>query len=322
MKQLLVAALLALAALPGRADAPPQGSFMLGSYIWPEHVLPRSVVLTFEGEQMQLHFLYPLPLDHAACDREGVCEPRVQAATATARIDAGKLVLEAFEIDRDAAIEPSTVTHVGMPQDAVYTNFAISFLQMARFAPNAHGFTLDSAGTTLEFFEVRGDDALAIAALPVIFEQSIAKMAGCEVRALAPLLAETEPTEKEARFQRVVRGFGTSLDYDFAARRAAPRMAEPTEEERMQAAKLRAASGLPGMVAGIFRTSEDGGVDEFRAQMGLKMFRDDAEAFDAVVAAYGEALPDMIAFLRYVPTVPDRLNVDGLCADPSLGFMD
>lgn len=295
---------------------------MLGSFIWPEHVLPRSVVLTFEGERMTLEFVHPIPLDYEACDREGICETRVQAATATARIDAGKLVLDRFKIDRAAAIEPSTETHLGMPQDAVYTNFAISFLQMARFAPSDHGFTLNSAGTTLEFFEVRGDDALAIAALPVIFEQSIAQMAGCEVRALAPLLAKDAPTDREARFQRVVRGFGTSLDYDFAARRAAPRMAAPTEAQMVQAAKLRAAFRLPSMVAAIFPTPAEGGLAEFRARIGMKMFDEDAEAFDAAVAAYGEALPDMIAFLRHVRTVSERLSVEAICADPSLGFMD
>ncbi|MGR3792858.1 hypothetical protein [Vannielia sp. SX4] len=321
MKQLLAATLL-LAALPLRADPPPQGSFMLGSAIWPDHVLPRSVRLAFEGEAMELHFVHPLPLDFEACDTTGICESTVQAATATARVDGGKLVLENIEIDESAAIEPSTMKYLEIPQDRIYTAFVISLLQQAGFAPTETGFTLTSAGTPMEFYAVSAEDALTIASIPVVFEQSIAQMGGCEVRALAPLLAKAEPTAGEARFIRVLGGFRTMLDYDFAARRAAPFKADLTDAQREEGDKLRSAAKLPAMIGNIFQTPEDGGIEEFRADMGLRMFWDDREALDAAIAAYGEALPDMVAWYRHLRGVGGRVDVATICADPSLGFME
>ncbi|MCO6384513.1 hypothetical protein [Oceanicola sp. 502str15] len=321
MKTLFAALVLTLAALPLRAELPPQGSFLLATYLWNEAVLPRSVLLTFEGGEMRLEFIHPLPLDHEACDRDGICAPSVQAATARARVEGGKLVLEDFEIDEAAAIEPSTLQHLGMPQDRVYTNFVISYLQMAGFAPTDTGFRLISAGTPVEFFRVTPQDAMAIIAVPVLYDESIAAMAGCEVRVVAPLLARPDPTPAEARFIRVLRGVRTMVEYDFEARRAAPALGEPTAEDRALAARHSATSRLPGLIAAIFRTPEEGGVEAFRTGIGLDMFRGDAQALDAAIAAYGDALPDMVAFFRHTASRGARPSVDEICADPSLGFL-
>ncbi len=319
MKPLLAA--LALLACPASAADLPQGSFLLGTYIWNEAVLPRSVLLTFEGAEMRLAFVHPLPLDFEACDTEGICDTSVEVLTASAVIDEGRLVLDDIELDEDAAIEPTVAEHVGLPQDWLYTNYAFGFLQMAEFTETANGFQVGQEDARVDFYRVAPEDVLSIIALPVVFEQSIAQMAGCEVRALAPLLAKPDPTPAEARFAAVVRGFGTSLDFDFQARRLTPFKGTPSEADELAAAKLRAAAWMPGRIAGLFRTPEEGGVEEFRQGIGLKMFRDDAEALDAAIAAYGAALPDMVAYFRHVPTVAERLDVEGLCADPSLGFI-
>ncbi|MEZ5715826.1 MAG: hypothetical protein R3D85_12015 [Paracoccaceae bacterium] len=308
-----------LAALPLRADPLPQGDFMLGTYIWPDTLLPRYVELQTADDRIDITLSSALPLDFKACDDDGDCLFSTHAATLRGTVEDGKLVISDTQMDPDAVIDPSAQQHAGLPDWALYTGSLVTRLHGASYAATDFGFTLTSGGTTLAFY--RGDAAAfaAARAIPIIFELSIVQMAHCEVRSIVPLL-QGAPTDDTRRFRNTLGVLARQVDMQNMARALSPldQASDATNRPRSKHALIDAR--LPSLIAGLTSDLEPPYADAFWDQLGATLFRDNRAAYDMAIDGYGLALDDAVAFYRHLRAHVAEISAETVCADPSFGF--
>lgn len=305
---------------PLRADILPQGSFLLGTYIWSDKLLPRYVSLTIDGNTLSLDFSSPLPLDHDACDSEGDCIFRTRAATAQLLLQDQRIVLTEVDIDQNARIDPSAERHAGYPAHDIYTWPLVSMLQGALLSETPTGFRLDTGGLQLDFYRADQVAQNAAQAIPVVFELSIRRMAGCEVRSIAPLFLNPSPNVREQRFLNVLHGLVHQMALDQEGRRLTPYQGNPSPEQMARGRMVAMAMRLPAMMANFHPDPGSAFVEPFWDRVGKKAFKDDRAAYDTAIVGYGAGMSDLVEFYRHLRAINPEITAETVCADPSVGF--
>jgi len=306
-----------MSALPLSADPLPQGSFVIGSYLWQEGQVPRTISLDIQGNDLTLILSSGIALDWALCDQEGDCIYETIAATATASVEDGRLVLTDIQIDEDAVIDPGAPE----PTHQTYTARAIGTLQGARFAETDIGFSLDTGVFTMPVFSASSEVRWAIEAYPLAMEISIVQLATCEIRALAPLFSRSDLSAGEAAFRDAVTGFGHLRSLEAARIRQSPVGAGLTEDSLETGRILSLAMALPALISYADGPLGPDLIEAFWASSGQPMFRNNRVEFDNVVAGYGDTLMPLVAFLRHIRDTTPDFSAPASCADPSFGFI-
>ncbi|WP_224813656.1 hypothetical protein [Hasllibacter sp. MH4015] len=310
-------AALCCAALPALADPLPQGEFMLGTYIWPDNVFARYVTLHVEGAALAVEISGGVALNIDECDTTGACIYAANVATATAILENDILRLSDVVIDTDTPLEAAN----SRPVREVYTDPVLNGLTGARLTSTDTGFTLSGTAGDWHFFETDAATRDVIRTYPLAFNVSITRMAGCEIRVLAPLFADPDPSEAEARFRLALRGFALGQAFHTELAALAPMFGEPNPDETPRIDVLRIATLLPSLLASM---PEDRGDPAEAAWelFGDGEFADDRAGFDAILAEYGDTLEPLIELLQHVRANDVRPSAGAACTDPSFGFLD
>lgn len=325
MRFILIALLTPLFSLGSPASgAPlPQGEFLLGTYIWPEKALPRYLRLRIEGERIELHFFSPSALDWQACDETGDCQATALGGVANAQLISGLVSLAEIEIDQSAPLDPMMPEHFGKPAHEVYTEAVMDALSGAVYSETVHGFRVTGRENALDFYAVPPDSWDLFNGYAEAMAQSIVSMAFCDVRALAPILNNPAPSAQVQRFIHALEVMRTGWQTHLEGRRVAPYKAELTAAQEAEAKQLQLTRVLPGLLASLTPEGQDLDPEQFWADTGHKIYKQDRAAFEADLARYGPGLADWMAFNRYLAqTRTSSPKVAEVCADPSLGFLD
>ncbi|UYV37541.1 hypothetical protein N4R57_21905 [Rhodobacteraceae bacterium D3-12] len=303
-----------------RADPLPQGQFLLGTYVWPDSILARYTVLSIQGDTLVLRFSYPLPLNFQACERGENCIYDARAATAQLALTGDTLTLSNVEIDTDAPIEPSAEKYTGKPAHALYTTPMLALLNNATLHSTPTGFQLNTGALKLDFY--RADDTAIAAAqsLPITHSLSIARLAACEVRAIAPLFLNPSPNADEQRRLNVLTGFVQQLKLEQKTHALNPILGKPSDADKARAKRISLTMRLPVFAAGLFPDPGEPFVEPLWEKPGKAMFNQNRAAYDAALGGYGNGLNDLVEYYRYMRKSAPKPTIQEVCDDPLLGF--
>jgi len=304
------------ATLPLRAEPLPQGEFMLGTYIWPEIVLPRYATLRIEGEEVSVEFSYPLPLDFIGCEERGACAFHSVAAIAQASLEDGVVRIDGIEEAADAVIDPDLLQRYGQPDHQFYTYPLFGLLHRASVQLSETGFELEGAGGTLEFFRLEGMAQEAAMVLAITHGASITEMAHCDVRQIVPMFLrpDTDP-----RVFSVLAGF--IHQWKLTRARGPLNIDDLTPEEMKRRTLRQVASSLPSYAAAFAPEPGSAFREVFWDTLGQNVFEGDRAAYDSILAGYGDGLDELVAYHRRLKAAEPVVSAKALCADPFLGLL-
>lgn len=311
----LVAAL-ALIALPLHADTVLRGSYMLGTYIWPETELPRYARLgIYYGDDVRLELSYALPLDTHGCNMTLRCEYDVDVARARVNMEDGTFQLS--EIDTGFYVS-RFVWADGMLADE-YAELLLGMIQDAPMTVTPHRVTFETAEGPVEFYEANSLAQDAIRAYPIAQGLWIGGMAFCEVRNIAPLFTRTDLSDAEETFRDALVGMAhqVSVEQQIDMINPSPIVDYPRDEARITA--LTQIRMLPDFLAsGGHEIVYDGDVWD---AAGSTLFQNDGDAVREALDVYGNTLGPLVSFLTYQLSIGADGQVDRPCDDLSLGFI-
>lgn len=310
-----LAAALALTTLPVHADTLPQGEFMLGTYIWPETVLPRYATLLVDGENLSLELSYALPFNIDTCDFDGICNHAVIAATAQASVEDGELRLSNVEIG--AEIPPDIWTD-GMLAEG-YADMLLGAIQGAPLMVGPDTFTFATDQGPVIFFETDATMRDAIRAYPVTVELSIIALDGCEVRNIAPLFTRTDLPAPQAHFRDALSGMARFVDNAQQLDRLSYITVDLATRDDALFNRHMQANILPRMLATSSVDLND--IEAVWADVGGIFFNDDRIAFETAISFYGDTLAPLVDFMRYQNETGYEWFHDAACDDLSFGFI-
>lgn len=315
----LFAFALVVAALPAKAETPPQGLFLLSNYIWPEEVFGRFVSLRIEGDVVTVEFSSHVGLNYDECSVTGDCLFAIDAATAQIEVTDGQLVLSGVDVLPDLPIDtrPTGQAHVQ------YVAPVMGLIDRADITNMPNGFTLTQGETSYDFVSTTPETRQALIAYPVALNVSLRSIGGCDIRALAPLFTRDDLTEPEATLRDALLGMAVMWQLDTERARIDPVLGdgEIDEENIPIENQLRMTLALPRFLSSLNAEAEPALIDEAWEAFGEGAFSNDRAQFDAAVARYGDTLLPLVAFQQHLNAASFDGDPAGFCADPTLGFL-
>ncbi|MEJ6393694.1 hypothetical protein V8J82_10530 [Gymnodinialimonas sp. 2305UL16-5] len=310
----LVLALASAGALPIQAEPLPEGSYILGTYIWGDTHVPRYVTLLVEGDEVSVEFASAGPLAYLACIEERQCHDRIIAAHADVGLQDGALHLSNVDIaaGADAAIDDS-------PNALPYVEPLLAGLDGAAYTQTAEGFRLSTGQGIWDFYEADAPTRDAIRVYAYATNLSISQMAGCEVRQLAQMFMAPDPGADVTRFQNALMGmtYMTALNLELTGLGEASQDPDDSDAALRREVLLRLA--LPRLLMGP--DTEDPFETRLTAVLAAPPFETWDMTNDEVNALYGGHLDAFVAFQAHIDANPGLLTAASACRDPSFGFI-
>ncbi|MDF1871040.1 hypothetical protein [Vannielia sp.] len=320
MKKFVAAAALLFLTLPARAAPLPQGDYLLSTHLWTSAILPYYIRLHVEGDRAELHYFTTRALNWKECKKTGDCIYDAVLLDAKADVSNGRLALSNITYGDATLLEDKAEERYGLAAQTIYVAPVLTFLEGAAIRESEAGFTATGAGPALEFLAVPEGAWEQLSSWTSHAEFSIAEMAGCEVKALAALIANPNPSSGEARYQHVLKGMvvqGHLFKEMLRLAGGTPSMAD--REAALEANLLSMFTiGAYGRYKDAPLPSEQQIIEDNWPGFGKKVFGT-RKAYEAAIASYNGHFYPLVQYLRFMserePTVADA------CADPSFGFI-